>query len=124
MKNSLEACPQCEHLILNRMGTICPKCGYTKGYFNGEKRRKAYAKLFALNVFAPFISIFTIIFAQISIYSFIIGVILSIYISYKSFPLRFSNVFSNNFEKFFFLSLWSFVNIFLIVLIINIISKF
>lgn len=38
-------CPSCNNKILSRMGTICPNCKYTVGYFNGEKRRKGYGRL-------------------------------------------------------------------------------
>lgn len=126
MKNSsvnLTDCVNCSYKIFDRLGTICPKCGYTIGYFNGDTKRKEYAKLFALNVFAPFISFITILFTQISIYSFIIGTIFAIFLAYKSAPIRFKSIFSNSFEKWFFYFIWFFVNLFLLILVINILYK-
>ncbi|MEN5388049.1 hypothetical protein ABE179_08940 [Aliarcobacter skirrowii] len=116
-------CPDCGNEILSQMGTICPNCKYTVGYFNGEKRRKNYGRFFALTIFAPFFSIFTVIFAQINIYSFIAATILAIYLAYKSCPINFKDVFVTLFEKFFFWSVWIFMNSFLLILILNILSK-
>ena len=48
-------CPSCNNKILSRMGTICPNCKYTVGYFNGEKEERVW-KTFALTIFAPFFS--------------------------------------------------------------------
>ena len=54
--SSLITCPDCNHEILSRLGTVCPKCGHTVGYFDGDKKRKTYGKFFALTIFVPFIS--------------------------------------------------------------------
>lgn len=116
-------CPSCNNKILSRMGTICPNCSYTVGYFNGEKRRKGYGKFFALTIFAPFFSFFTLVFAQINFYSFILAVILAIFLAIKSCPINFKTVFATNFEKLFFWNIWILSNIFLSVIIFNIISK-
>ncbi|AXK48449.1 hypothetical protein CRU87_08985 [Aliarcobacter trophiarum LMG 25534] len=116
-------CPNCDNKILSRMGTICPNCGFTVGYFNGDRRRKDYGKLFALTVFAPFFSFFTIIFAQINFYSFIIAIILAVFLAIKSCPINFKTVFATNFERLFFWNIWIFSNIFLSVIVFNIISK-
>ena len=35
----LISCPECENQILERMGTICPKCGHTVGYFNESEEK-------------------------------------------------------------------------------------
>ncbi len=88
-------CPSCNNKILSRMGTICPNCSYTVGYFNGEKRRKGYGKLFALTIFAPFFSFFTLVFAQINFYSFI----LAIWILSNIFLLLFLILFQKAYKK-------------------------
>ena len=116
-------CPSCNNKILSRMGTICPNCKYTVGYFNGEKRRNGYGRLFALTIFAPFFSFFTLVFAQINFYSFILAVIVAIFLAIKSCPINFKTVFATNFEKLFFWNIWILSNIFLSVIIFNIISK-
>lgn len=116
-------CPNCNNNILSRMGTICPNCGFTVGYFNGDRRRKDYSKLFALTIFVPFFSFFTLIFSQINFYGFIVAIILTIYLAIKSCPVNFKTVFSTNFERLFFWNIWVFSNIFLSVIVFNIISK-
>ncbi|PRM99481.1 hypothetical protein [Aliarcobacter cryaerophilus] len=116
-------CPSCNNKILSRMGTICPNCSYTVGYFNGEKRRKGYGRLFALTIFSPFFSFFTLVFAQINFYSFILAILLAIFLAIKSCPINFKNVFATNFERLFFWNIWIFSNIFLSVIIFNIVSK-
>lgn len=121
--HSLINCPDCNNKILSRMGTICPNCSFTVGYFNGETKRKGYAKLFALTVFAPFISFFTIIFAQVNLYSFIFSIALTLFLTIKSCPVNFKDVFTTKFEKIFFWFVWIVLNSFLLVLILNIISK-
>ena len=52
----LISCPECENQILERLGTVCPKCGHTVGYFNESTKRPKYGKFFALSVFLPFLS--------------------------------------------------------------------
>lgn len=116
-------CPDCESEILTRMGTICPNCGFTVGYFNGTTKRKRYGKFFALTVFAPFISFFTILFSQVNEYSFLLGIALFFYLAIKACPINFKEVFSTKFEKMFFWLVWGFVHGFLLVLIINILLK-
>lgn len=120
---SLINCPDCNNQILSRMGTICPNCGYTVGYFNHDSRRKDYGKLFALTIFAPFISFCTIIFTQINLYIFFIATVFAIYLAYKSCPQRFKKVFATKFEKFLFWSIWVVANSFLFVIVVNILSK-
>ena len=66
--SSLITCPDCNHEILSRLGTVCPKCGHTVGYFDGDKKRKTYGKFFALTIFVPFISFITILFASQNLY--------------------------------------------------------
>ena len=105
------------------MGTICPNCGFTVGYFNGTKKRKIYGKFFALTVFGPFFSFLTILFAQINIYSFLIAIAVFFYLAIKACPYNFKDVFASKFEKIFFWIVWGFVNSFLLILIINILKK-
>lgn len=121
--SSLINCPECNQKILSRMGTICPNCGFTVGYFNGEKRRKSYGKLFALNVFAPFISFVSIIFGQINLYIFVLASLLTIFLAFKACPIHFKEVFASRFEKGFFWFIWLLLNFFLLVLIVNTANK-
>lgn len=116
-------CPDCKTEIYSRMGTICPNCGFTVGYFNGTTKRKKYGKFFALMVFAPFFSFLTIIFAQVNIYTFLVAIAIFFYLSIKAYPYNFKEVFSTKFEKIFFWILWGFLNSFLLILIINILKK-
>jgi len=116
-------CPNCSNKILSRVGTICPKCGFTVGFFNGDIRRKPYGKLFALNVFAPFLVFFVVIFAQINLYSFILAIIFAIFMAFKSCPIFFQNIFASNFEKILFWSIWICFNLLFVVLIVNITYK-
>ncbi|MFV7790899.1 hypothetical protein ACNSOP_01120 [Aliarcobacter lanthieri] len=116
-------CPDCNNKILSRLGTICPSCGFTVGYFNGDKRRKSYGRLFAFNVFTPFLVFFTIIFSQINIYSFILAILFAIFMAFKSCPIYFKDIFTSNFEKALFWGIWIVFNSLLIVLIANISYK-
>lgn len=116
-------CPECNHEILTRMGTICPNCGYTVGYFNGDKKRKKYGKFFALTVFIPFISFVTILFAQMNKYTMIVGIAIFFYLAIKSCPLLFKDIFLTKFEKIFFWLVWILANTLLFSLIFNILKK-
>lgn len=120
---SLKECPNCSNEILSRLGTTCPNCGFTVGYFDGDKRRKRYGKLFALTVFSPFISFFTIIFTQLNQYLFSLSILFAIFLAVKSIPLNFKDVFASRFEKIFFWSIWIVSNSFLLVLALNIFYK-
>ena len=120
---SLMNCPECNHQILSRLGTICPNCGYTIGYFNGDKKRKIYGKFFALTVFIPFISFITILFASQNKYTMIIGIAIYFYLAIKSCPLLFKDIFFTKFEKFFFWLIWILANSLIFSLIYNILSK-
>jgi len=113
-------CPECEAKILSRVGTICPNCGFTVGFFSENTKKRIYGKFFALTIFAPFISFIFIIFAQINFYSFIASILFTIYLAIKSCPIRFKDIFTTNFERVFFWSIWIILNSFLVVLIINI----
>ena len=121
--STLMNCPECNHEILSRMGTICPNCGFTVGYFNGDKRRKIYGKFFALTVFAPFISFITIIFASVNKYTMMIDIALFFYFAIKSCPLLFKDLFVTKFEKIFFWFVWILVNSMLFTMIFNILRK-
>ena len=116
-------CPVCNHEILSRLGTICPNCGHTVGYFNGDEKRKKYGKFFAVTVFFPFVSFMTIIFTSINKYSMIAGIALFFYLAIKSCPIRFKELFSTNFEKVFFGFVWVLANSLLFTMIYNILRK-
>ena len=116
-------CPECNHEILTRMGTICPNCGYTVGYFNEDIKRKKYAKFFALTVFTPFISFITIIFAQLNKYTMFIGIAIFFYLAIKSCPISFKEIFLTKFEKIFFWLIWVLANSLIFSLIVNILIK-
>ena len=116
-------CPECNHEILSRLGTVCPSCGYTVGYFNGDSKRKVYGKFFALTVFVPFISLITILFASQNKYTMIIGTIVYIFLAVKSCPLLFKEIFFTNFEKVFFWLIWIIANSIMFSLIFNITQK-
>lgn len=121
--SSLINCPDCNHEILSRLGTVCPNCGHTIGYFNGDRKRKVYGKFFALTVFIPFISFITILFASLNKYSMIIGIMLYFYLAIKSCPLLFKEIFFTKFEKIFFWLIWIVANSLLFTMIFNILSK-
>lgn len=121
--STLMNCPDCNHEILTRMGTICPNCGYTVGYFNGDEKRKKYGKFFALTVFIPFISFITILFASQNKYTMYAGVAIYFYLAIKSCPLLFKDIFFTKFEKMFFWFIWILANSFLFSLIFNILRK-
>ncbi|MCG3702635.1 hypothetical protein [Aliarcobacter butzleri] len=121
--SSLMNCPECNHKILSRLGTICPNCGYTVGYFNGTSKRKEYGKFFALTVFIPFISFITILFAQLNKYTMIVGIAVFFYLAIKSSPFLFKSIFFTKFEKIFFWIVWTLLNSLILITIINILRK-
>ncbi len=121
--SSLINCPDCNHEILSRLGTICPQCSYTVGYFNGDKKRKIYGKFFALTVFIPFISFITILFASQNKYTMYAGVIIFFYLAIKSCPLLFKEIFFTKFEKIFFWIIWILANSLMFSMIFNILRK-
>lgn len=121
--SSLINCPECNHEILSRLGTVCPNCGHTIGYFNGDRKRKAYGKFFALTVFAPFISLITILFASQNKYTMIVGILIYLFLAVKSCPLLFKEIFFTNFEKIFFWLIWIVSNTIMFSLIFNIMQK-
>ena len=121
--STLINCPECNHEILSRLGTVCPNCGYTIGYFNGDRKRKVYGKFFALTVFAPFISLITILFASQNKYTMIVGTLIYLFLAVKSCPLLFKEIFFTNFEKVFFWLIWIIANSIMFSLIFNITQK-
>ena len=121
--SSLTNCPECNHEILSRLGTVCPSCGYTVGYFNGDSKRKVYGKFFALTVFAPFLSLITILFASQNKYTMIVGTLIYLFLAVKSCPLLFKEIFFTNFEKVFFWLIWIIANSIMFSLIFNITQK-
>jgi hypothetical protein len=116
-------CPECNHKILSRLGTICPNCGYTVGYFNGTSKRKEYGKFFALTVFIPFISFITVLFASLNKYTMYVGVAIFFYLAIKSCPYLFKEIFFTKFEKIFFWIIWILANSLIFTMIINILIK-
>ena len=120
---SLTNCPECNHEILSRIGTVCPNCGYPVGYFNGDKKRKIYGKFFALTVFVPFISFITILFASLNKYTMYAGIAIFFYLAIKSSPYLFKNIFFTKFEKFFFWLVWILANSLIFTMIVNILRK-
>ena len=116
-------CPECNHEILSRLGTVCPSCGYTVGYFNGDSKRKVYGKFFALTVFVPFISLITILFASQNKYTMYAGVAIFFYLAIKSCPLLFKEIFFTKFEKIFFWTIWILANSLMFSMIFNILRK-
>ena len=121
--SSLTNCPECNHEILSRLGTVCPECGHTIGYFNGDRKRKDYGKFFALTVFAPFISLITILFSSQNKYTMILGTLIYLFLAVKSCPLLFKEIFFTNFEKVFFWLIWIIANSIMFSLIFNITQK-
>ena len=121
--STLINCPECNHEILSRIGTICPNCGYTVGYFNGDKKRKVYGKFFALTVFIPFISFITIIFASQNKYTMVVAIAIFFYLAIKSCPLLFKEIFFTKFEKGFFWIVWVLSNSLIFTMIFNILTK-
>ena len=121
--SSLTNCPECNHEILSRLGTVCPECGHTIGYFNGDRKRKVYGKFFALTVFAPFISLITILFTSQNKYTMIVGTLIYLFLAVKSCPLLFKEIFFTSFEKVFFWLIWIIANSIMFSLIFNITQK-
>ena len=121
--SSLTNCPECNHEILSRLGTVCPECGHTIGYFNGDRKRKVYGKFFALTVFAPFISLITILFASQNKYTMIVGTLIYLFLAVKSCPLLFKEIFFTSFVKVFFWLIWIIANSIMFSLIFNITQK-
>ncbi len=121
--SSLTNCPECNHEILSRLGTVCPECGHTIGYFNGDRKTNVYGIFFALTVFAPFISLITILFASQNKYTMIVGTLIYLFLAVKSCPLLFKEIFFTNFEKVFFWLIWIIANSIIFSLIFNITQK-
>ena len=117
-------CSDCDNEILERLGTICPNCGYTVGYFNHNDKRKKYGKFFALNVFLPFISFITILVTSFNKFTIFFGILVFTFTAYKSFPYFFKELFVTTFEKVLFGLIWTLVNAMLFSMIYNVIYKF
>jgi hypothetical protein len=119
----LISCPECETQILEKLGTICPSCGHTVGYFNESTKRPKYAKFFALSVFLPFISFILIIATSLNKISFAFGVVFYLFTAYKSCPYLHRNLFVTKFEGIFFWAIWILVNSLLLAMIYNVLHK-
>lgn len=116
-------CPECKHQIIDKIGTICPNCGHTVGYFEDNKKRKRYGRFFALNIFLPFISFISIVFLSFSKISLTIATIIFALIAFYSCPLRYKKLMQTKFEKFFFSSIWLIINSLFLTMILNIFYK-
>jgi len=116
-------CPHCEHEILSRIGTICPNCGHTVTYFEGNKKKARYGKFFAISVIIPFISFLTILSTSLSKISLIIGAIIYILLALFSCPIRFKDLFFTTYEKVFFWGIWLLANSMLTAMVVNLFSK-
>lgn len=116
-------CPECNHKILSKLGTVCPKCGFTLGFFNGEEKRKRYGKFFALSVAIPFINLIIILATSLNKFTLIFGFFIYISLAYISFPYRFKDIFNKTFEKIFFYTIWFIANSILTLALINLLLK-
>ena len=116
-------CPECKTQILEKLGTVCPNCGYTVGYFNESTKRPKYGKFFALSVFLPFISFLIIIITSLNKISFIIGSFIYLFFAYKSCPYFYKDLFVTKFESIFFWVVWILVNSLLVSMIYNVVHK-
>lgn len=120
---NLISCPECQTQILERLGTVCPNCGHTVGYFNESEKRPKYGKFFALSVFLPFMSFILIIVTSLNKISFAFGVVFYLFIAYKSCPYLHKDLFVTKFEGIFFWVIWILVNSLLISMIFNVLNK-
>ena len=120
---SLINCPECEHEILERIGTVCPNCGHTVSYFEGNENRKKYGKFFALSIFIPFVSFVILVIASINKIAIIFGTITYIYLAYKSCPFLFKDLFQTKYEKILFWGVWLVSNTLLVAIVYNIYNK-
>ncbi|UTJ05880.1 hypothetical protein [Arcobacter roscoffensis] len=117
-------CPVCEHQILSRIGTICPNCGHTVKYFEGNKKRKAYSKYFALSIFIPFTSFLIVLFSAVNQIAFYIAIALFIALAIYTIPLRYKDLFFTNYEKYLFWGIWLLGNGLVVTMIYNLLNKF
>lgn len=120
----LKECPDCKHQIHDRIGTICPNCGHTVTYFEGDKKKKAYGKFFASSIFLPFISFVTIIFASLNKITLALAIIPFLAIAFYTFPMKYKKLFSSTYEKIFFGVIWVMVNAMLALMIYNSFQNF
>lgn len=120
---SLINCPECEHKILERIGTICPNCGHTVSYFEGNEKRSKYGKFFALSIFIPFISFIILVITSINQISIVFGTIIYIYLAYKSCPILVKELFITKYEKLLFWGIWLVANALLVSIVYNIYNK-
>ena len=120
----LKQCPDCKHEIHDRIGTVCPNCGHTVTYFEGDVKKKAYGKFFASSIFLPFISFITIIFASLNKITLALAVIPFLAIAYYTCPIKYKQLFASTYEKIFFWVIWLTVNTMLVLMIYNSFTKF
>lgn len=112
-------CPECESEIYDRIGTVCPKCGHTVSYFEGDEKKKKYGKFFAISIFVPFISFILIIFTSWSKIGLAFSSIFYIVLAVYSCPIRFKDLFFTRYEKLFFWGIWLIANSLMVTLIVN-----
>ncbi|MGM0520268.1 MAG: hypothetical protein ACQERD_11580 [Campylobacterota bacterium] len=117
-------CPQCNnHKINQRIGTICPSCGYTVRYFENSKNRKQYGRFFALSILIPFFSFTMILLASMNSITFYISVVIAIYLAYYSCPIRYKEMFHTTYEKTLFGFIWGVSNSLILFMIYNLATK-
>jgi hypothetical protein len=116
-------CPECDHEILARIGTICPSCGHTISYFEGDKNRKRYGKFFALSLIIPFFSFAMILLTSPFKSALTVATVVYVILAYMSSPLRYKEIFFTTFEKIFFWSIWLLSNALLVTMLYNLFNK-
>ncbi|RXJ84563.1 TFIIB-type zinc ribbon-containing protein [Arcobacter sp. CECT 8985] len=121
---SLIKCPECEHEILSRIGTICPNCGHMVGYFEGDKNRKKYGKFFAISLFVPFINFVLVLLSSFNKTSLIVASVIFVVLAFLSSPIRYKDIFVTKFEKILFWGIWLGANTLIAVMIYNLMHKF
>ena len=117
-------CPQCNnHKINQRIGTICPSCGYTVRYFENSNNRKQYGRFFALSILIPFFSFTMILLASMNSITFYISIAVALFLSYYSCPIRYKSMFHTRYEKILFGFIWGASNTLILFMIYNLINK-
>ncbi|PHO09492.1 MULTISPECIES: hypothetical protein [Malaciobacter] len=116
-------CPECDYEILARIGTICPNCGHTVSYFEGDKNRKRYGKFFALSLIIPFFSFAMILLTSPFKSALTVATVVYVILAYMSSPLRYKEIFFTTFEKIFFWSIWLLSNALLVTMLYNLFNK-
>ncbi len=116
-------CPQCEHEIRQRIGTICPNCGYTVRYFENKSNRKQYGKFFAQSLLIPFFSFTLILLTSMNTITFYISIPIVLFLTYYSCPIRYKKMFYTTYERVLFGSIWGVSNILILFMIYNLLDE-